>query len=83
MLFLGNVSRNEIFDIDGYRKMSVTGLKVGKFRVPGFWLLNSKLETNQPTPKPFTAVAHCTVEKRSRVILQGTAATYAILRIWL
>lgn len=53
MLFLGKVSRNEIFDIDGYRKMSVTGLKVGKFRVPGFWLLNSKLETNQPTAKTF------------------------------
>ena len=36
MLFLGKASRNEIFDIDGYRKMSATGLKVGKFRVPGF-----------------------------------------------
>ena len=24
-----------------------------------------------------------TVEKRSRVLLQGTAVTYAILRIWL
>ena len=29
------------------------------------------------------AVAQCTVERRSRVILQGTSATYAILRIWL
>jgi hypothetical protein len=58
MLFLGNASRNEIFDIDGYRKMSVTGLKVGKFRVPGFWLLNSKLETNQPTAKTFYSPWH-------------------------
>jgi hypothetical protein len=45
MLFVGNASRNEIFDIDGYRKISVTGLKVGKFRIPGFWLLNSKPST--------------------------------------
>jgi len=29
------------------------------------------------------AVAHCTVERRSCVILRGTAAAYAILRIWL
>ena len=44
---------------------------------------NPKLENPKPTDRQnllFT-VAQCTVERRSRVILQGTTATYAILRI--
>ena len=45
-----------IFDIGGYRKISIAGLKGGNssvFRVVELETSNSKLETNQPTAKTF------------------------------